>query len=174
MTKPGYRDVLRILGLIDAARGTELEFEVAGLSVRVIPAAPGTGTPPAGATVREGQAAASPAAEAPPAAPRARAGRARPGPRQRAPAAARCPAPMPARSPRPWPAPSMPPRPRGAAPFVTVGDRVRKGAQLGIVEVMKLFTPDHRALRRPWSLSILVENQQVVARGETLMLLGEG
>ncbi|RMH46717.1 MAG: acetyl-CoA carboxylase biotin carboxyl carrier protein subunit, partial [Alphaproteobacteria bacterium] len=61
----------------------------------------------------------------------------------------------------------------GAAPFVTVGDRVRKGAQLGIVEVMKLFTP----ITAPCDgvvLSILVENQQVVARGETLMLLGEG
>ncbi|MGH9043116.1 MAG: acetyl-CoA carboxylase biotin carboxyl carrier protein, partial [Acidimicrobiia bacterium] len=31
----------------------------------------------------------------------------------------------------------------GAAPFVEVGDRVEPGAQLCIVEVMKLMTPVH-------------------------------
>lgn len=58
----------------------------------------------------------------------------------------------------------------GAAPFVEVERAVRKGEQLGIVEVMKLFTPVlapcDGTLR-----AILVENEEFVESDQTLMVI---
>jgi acetyl-CoA carboxylase biotin carboxyl carrier protein len=58
----------------------------------------------------------------------------------------------------------------GQPPFATVGQVVRTGDQLGIVEVMKLFTP----ITAPVDgvvRAILVDNQQTVAKDEPLILL---
>lgn len=58
----------------------------------------------------------------------------------------------------------------GQPPFATVGQRVRAGDQLGIVEVMKLFTP----VAAPCDgtiLKILVSNEQLVAEDQVLMIL---
>jgi len=58
----------------------------------------------------------------------------------------------------------------GAAPFVEVGRSVRKGDQLGIVEVMKLFT----AIAAPCDgvvRSILVANEEFVQNEQTLMTI---
>lgn len=55
-------------------------------------------------------------------------------------------------------------------PFVEVGSEVKQGDQLGIIEVMKLFTP----ITAPCDgvvLSILVDNQQSVAKDAVLILL---
>lgn len=58
----------------------------------------------------------------------------------------------------------------GAAPFVEVDRKVRKGDQLGIVEVMKLFTaviaPCDGIVR-----SILIGNEQFVESDQTLMII---
>ncbi|OGA55619.1 MAG: hypothetical protein A3G81_20275 [Betaproteobacteria bacterium RIFCSPLOWO2_12_FULL_65_14] len=58
----------------------------------------------------------------------------------------------------------------GAAPFVEVERAVRKGEQLGVVEVMKLFTPVlapcDGTLR-----AILVENEEFVESDQTLMII---
>lgn len=59
----------------------------------------------------------------------------------------------------------------GQPPFATIGQRVREGDQLGIVEVMKLFTP----VTSPCDgtiLEILVSNEQVVDRDQVLMIVG--
>jgi acetyl-CoA carboxylase biotin carboxyl carrier protein len=59
----------------------------------------------------------------------------------------------------------------GRPPFVEVGSKVKQGDQLGIIEVMKLFT----SVTAPCDgvvVSILVENQQAVAKDEVLLLLG--
>jgi len=58
----------------------------------------------------------------------------------------------------------------GAAPFVEVGRTVRQGDQLGIVEVMKLFTP----VPAPCDgiiRAILVGNEQFVESDQTLMII---
>jgi acetyl-CoA carboxylase biotin carboxyl carrier protein len=58
----------------------------------------------------------------------------------------------------------------GKPPFVEIGQEVRKGDQLGIVEVMKLFTPI-TAEADGVVVAILVENQQTVAKDDVLMLV---
>lgn len=58
----------------------------------------------------------------------------------------------------------------GAAPFVEVDRAVRKGDQLGIVEVMKLFTP----VLSPCDgtiRAILVKNEEFVESDQTLMII---
>lgn len=58
----------------------------------------------------------------------------------------------------------------GAAPFVEMGSAVQKGGQLGIVEVMKLFTavlsPCDGTVR-----AILVGNEEFVLSDQTLMII---
>lgn len=61
----------------------------------------------------------------------------------------------------------------GAPPFVAVGQIVAKGDQLGVVEVMKLFT----AVEAPLNgvvRAILVENEQAVESDQTLILMEGG
>lgn len=58
----------------------------------------------------------------------------------------------------------------GAAPFVEVDRAVRKGDKLGIVEVMKLFTP----VLSPCDgtiRAILVRNEELVQSDQTLMII---
>lgn len=58
----------------------------------------------------------------------------------------------------------------GAVPFVEVDDAVRKGDQLGVVEVMKLFTP----VLSPCDgtvRAILVGNEEFVQSDQTLMII---
>ena len=58
----------------------------------------------------------------------------------------------------------------GAAPFAEVGGSVKKGDRLGIVEVMKLFTP----VFSPCDgivRAILIENQAFVQSDQTLMII---
>lgn len=58
----------------------------------------------------------------------------------------------------------------GRPPFAAVGQHIRKGDQVGIVEVMKLFTP----VLAPCDgtvLKILVANEQVVAKDQMLMVM---
>ncbi len=58
----------------------------------------------------------------------------------------------------------------GAPPFVSLGHEVSKGQQLGIVEVMKLFTP----VAAPCTgvlREILVENEAFVQNDQTIMVI---
>jgi len=164
-----YQDVLSILRLIDAAPFSDLDVEFGGTRLKVsrrfgaIIAGPG------------GHAASKEApdlARPPPTPP----GADRPGP---APASARATGPSVAteglveiKPPMAgtFYAASSP----GASPFVTVGQAVAKGDQLGVVEVMKLFT----AVNAPCDgvvRAILVENEQAVERDQTLILIdGDG
>ena len=59
----------------------------------------------------------------------------------------------------------------GAPPFVEVGDIVEPDTIICIVEVMKLMN-SIRAERRGRVVEILVENAQLVERGERLIILG--
>lgn len=61
----------------------------------------------------------------------------------------------------------------GKPAFVEIGQKVHKGDQLGIVEVMKLFTPV-MADAEGTIVAILVENQQTVAKDEVLMFVRAG
>ena len=61
----------------------------------------------------------------------------------------------------------------GKPAFVDIGQKVHKGDQLGIVEVMKLFTPV-MAEAEGTIVAILVENQQTVAKDEVLMFVRVG
>jgi acetyl-CoA carboxylase biotin carboxyl carrier protein len=58
----------------------------------------------------------------------------------------------------------------GAKPFVEIGDRVEKGQQVGIVEVMKLMTnikaPENGVIRE-----IRVKNEETVGMGQILMTI---
>lgn len=61
----------------------------------------------------------------------------------------------------------------GASPYVEVGRRVRKGDQVGSVEVMKLFTP----VTSPCDgtvQAILVTNEESVTRDQILMIIKAG
>lgn len=60
----------------------------------------------------------------------------------------------------------------GAAPFVAVGDTVRAGQQVGIVEVMKLMIPIE-ADRPGRVLDILKQNADPVEYDEPVILLAE-
>lgn len=59
----------------------------------------------------------------------------------------------------------------GAEPFVTEGDLVVAGQQVGIVEAMKLMVPVE-ADRTGWVLEVLVANGAPVEHGQPLLLLG--
>ncbi|MXO83244.1 acetyl-CoA carboxylase biotin carboxyl carrier protein [Altererythrobacter aestiaquae] len=59
----------------------------------------------------------------------------------------------------------------GAAPFVTVGDSVKEGDTLVIVEAMKVMNPI-AADKSGTIKSILVENAQPVEFGQPLVLIG--
>lgn len=61
----------------------------------------------------------------------------------------------------------------GADPFVKIGDRVKKGQTLCIIEAMKLFN-EIEAEADGVVADILVENAQPVEYGECLMLLQPG
>lgn len=58
----------------------------------------------------------------------------------------------------------------GADPFVTEGDPVRSGQQVGIVEAMKLMIPVTTA-REGRVVRFLIENGEAVEHGQALMVL---
>ena len=58
----------------------------------------------------------------------------------------------------------------GAAPFVTIGQVVRAGDQLGVVEVMKLFTAIHAPCDGTVRV-ILVGNEEFVQHDQILMVI---
>ena len=149
-----YQDVIRILDLVRASDGVDVDLAMGDLRLRV---------------VRRGSGRVDPPAAKPPVAP---------APADPAPAPAAAPV---AKAAAPDLAGATPvtapmggmfyatPAP-GKPPFVTVGQKVRRGEQLGIVEVMKLFTPI-TAEADGTGAAILVENQQTVERGAVLMLI---
>jgi len=161
-----YQDVLAILRLIDTGAFTNLEIEFEGTRLKV--------SRRIGGTPRIG-------AESPPARIEARS----PAPQAEVQAATSRPEVRPAKRDTAEDAPAIagglavkPPMEGtfyaapgpGAPPFVEVGQKVRKGDQLGIVEVMKLFTP----VSSPCDgtvRAILVKNEQVVTKDQTLMVL---
>lgn len=169
MTRPPipdltYQDVLAILRLIDTGAFTSLEIELEGTRLKVSRRAggiPRIETPPARIEARspapqaEGRAAASKHEVTP----------ARPEAAEEASAIQGGLAVKPPMEGTFYAAPGP-----GAPPFVEVGHQVRKGDQLGIVEVMKLFTP----VSSPCNgmvRAILVKNEQVVTKDQTLMVL---
>lgn len=158
-----YQDVIRILELIDRSDCIDLDLESGDLRLKVSRGNASSAPRPAAV------AAPAPAPAPTPA----------PAPASDAPAAPAAPAgagtvvqdhpgATPVRAPMggmfyATPAPGKP-------PFVTVGQEIRKGDQLGIVEVMKLFTPI-TAETDGIVVAIAVENQQTVAKDDVLMLI---
>lgn len=154
-----YQDILDILRLVDAAPFSDVEVEFAGTRVKVTrrgtgpAAAPTTAPAPVPAVVASPAPASAPTASSTPAktvttSPAADAVAVKP--------------PMAGTF---YAAPSP-----GAPPFVTVDRAVHKGDQLGIVEVMKLFTP----VPAPCDgtvRAILVANEEFVESDRTLMLI---
>ena len=59
----------------------------------------------------------------------------------------------------------------GANPYVKVGDRVKKGQVIGIIEAMKLMN-EVEASRDGEILEILVENEQLVEYGQGIVRIG--
>lgn len=59
----------------------------------------------------------------------------------------------------------------GKEPFVSVGDSVKKGQVVGIVEAMKLMN-EVESEYDGTVLEILVENEQVVEYGQPLVIIG--
>lgn len=162
-TMPGltYQDVLQILRLIDAAPGSSLDIDFEGTRLKVVRQTSATGAPPAAKALAPDAQNSAPAASeaAKPAAPVVH-----PSPD----AVDDIPGTVAVRPPMTgtFYAASSP----GAPPFVKVGDVVRKDDQLGIVEVMKLFT----AISAPVDgtvRAILVNNQELVEKDTTLMLI---
>lgn len=143
-----YQDVIRILDLVRAAEGVDVDLAMGDLRLRVVRRGSGRVDPPA----------AKPPVASAPAAPAPVAKAAAPDLAGATPVTA----PMGGMF-YATPAPGKP-------PFVTVGQQVRRGEQLGIVEVMKLFTPI-TAEADGTVAAILVENQQTVERGAVLMLI---
>ncbi len=159
-----YQDVLQILRLIDAAPGSSLDIEFEGTKLAVERWTGTAGPPPAETVVT-----ARPSS--PPATPDLAASPVAPAPVAPAPArpdADDFPDAVAVRPPMTgtFYAASSP----GAPPFVSVGDTVKEGDQVGIVEVMKLFTtisaPVDGTVR-----AILVGNQELVEKDATLMLI---
>ena len=171
-----YQDVLNILRLVETGSFSEFEIEFEGTKVKVTrPAADEA------ARAKTQKAAAAPGARKPeeteaPAAPAV-------APAKTQPKAA--PVSQPNSQPKSQPAPAVAngvdvkppmagtyycaPSP-GAAPYVAVDSRVKKGDQLGMVEVMKLFT----AVLAPCDgivRAILVANEQFVQGDQTLMII---
>lgn len=60
----------------------------------------------------------------------------------------------------------------GAAPFVTIGDRVTEGQQLGIIEAMKLLNPIE-ADRDGIIAKVLVTDGQSIVPGTPLFEIGD-
>lgn len=60
----------------------------------------------------------------------------------------------------------------GAEPFVRLGSRVKKGDQIGIVEVMKVMNSIKSSVEGVVK-EILVENEDMVEAGQTLMIVEE-
>lgn len=162
-----YQDVIRILTLIDRSGGVDFELEKGDLRLKVtrraVAGAPTPADPapapadpsPASADASSASASAGPF-PAPAAADPAAAVAAHPG-------AAAVKAPMGGMF---YAAPAP-----GKPAFVEVGQKVARGDQLGIVEVMKLFTPITAAADGIVA-AILVQDQQTVAKDDILMLVG--
>ncbi len=154
-----YQDVIRILHLVDSAASVDFELESGDLRLKVTRGAGAAGFVPAQSAVPTPRAEAS-TADATPAPAAASASHTA--------AVAEFPDAMPVKAPMggvfyATPAPGRP-------PFVEVGQEVQKGDQLGIVEVMKLFTPI-TAQTDGVVVAVLVDNQQTVAKDDVLMLL---
>jgi acetyl-CoA carboxylase biotin carboxyl carrier protein len=149
MSELSYQDVIRILNLIDNAGKVDFELTSCDLRLKVRRAAGEAATSASPSAVHE-----APDAPASAAAP---------------PTVIEFPDATPVTAPMggmfyATPAP-------GKSPFVVVGQQVRRGDQLGIVEVMKLFTPI-TAGADGIVVAIFVENQQTVAKDDLLILLG--
>ena len=159
-----YQDVLAILRLVDAGPFSTFEVAFGGTSLKVTrdagaqktstPDASDAGRPPAGGAPNPKASSSPPEAE-------------REAPEERAAAAAFAGAVeiRPPMSGTFYAAPSP-----GAPSYVAVGAEVRRGEQVGTVEVMKLFT----AITAPCDgivRAILVENEQVVDKDEPIMLV---
>lgn len=164
-----YQDVIRILTLIDRSGGVDFELEKGDLRLKV------TRRAVAGAPAPADPSPASASADASPASADASSASASADPFP-APAAA-----DPAAAVAAHPGATAVKAPMGgmfyAAPapgkpaFVEVGQKVARGDQLGIVEVMKLFTPITAAADGIVA-AILVQDQQTVAKDDILMLVG--
>lgn len=162
MSELSYSDVVRILGLIDRAEDVDIELQTGALSLKVTRAGAGA-APKAAAPVQPVTAAPEPAA-APAAAVAS-------GVADSAAKMAEFPDATPIRAPMSGmfyasPAPGKP-------AFVEVGQAVRAGDQLGIVEVMKLFTPLTSEMDGT-VVAVFVENQQTVNKDDVLMLISAG
>lgn len=150
-----YQDVIRILTLVDRSAGVDFELESGDFRLKVTRSVAAEASGPAQPTAAKPRPAPTPAAApAQATAPTA--------------AVAEFPDATPVKAPMggmfyATPAPGKP-------PFVAVGQQVRKGDQLGIVEVMKLFT-SITAETDGVIVAILVENQQSVAKDDVLMLV---
>lgn len=160
MSKVSYQDVVRILKLVEDSNGLDLDLTIDDLSIRVSRTVADTEqisrTSLSSAPPTRDDTTAAPASDVAetPAPPALKA--------SEFPNAKAVKAPMGGvfyASPSP-----------GTQPFVNTGDRVEKGQQLGIVEVMKLFTPI-LAEASGVVLAILVENQQTIAKDDTLVLI---
>lgn len=147
-----YSDVVRILGLIDRSEGLDIELCTGPFGVKVRRAGTGVTRPTAQV----------PAPAVPSAPPRTA---------ESATAQAVFPDAMAIAAPMAGvfyasPAPGKP-------PFVALGQQVIAGDQLGIIEVMKLFTA-LTATTDGIVVAVLVEDQQSVAKDEVLMLIDSG
>ena len=156
MSELSYSDVVRILGLIDRAEDVDIELQTGALSLKVKRAGAGA-APKAAAPVK-------PVAAAPAAAVAS-------GVADSAAKMAEFPDATPIRAPMSGmfyasPAPGKP-------AFVEVGQAVSAGDQLGIVEVMKLFTPLTSEMDGT-VVAVFVENQQTVNKDDVLMLISAG
>lgn len=168
MSEMTYQDVLNILRLIDSGQFEKLEVDYQGTRIKVSrrnaaaaqPVAMPRATAPAASTqaAPESPKAATPMAKAPAAPSQAKKAEILAGIKN----GAEVKAPMTGTF---YAAPSP-----GAAPFVETGQAVKQGDQVGIVEVMKLFT----AVTAPVAgtvRAILVENQEVVESDQTLIVI---
>ena len=141
--------VRSLAALLDETHLTEIEYEAAGLRIRVARNAHGTGYPAplplAAAPAAASAVAAAPAEDDPAAHPGA------------------------VKSPMVGVA-YLSPEP-GAPRFVGIGDAVAEGQTLMLIEAMKTFNPI-RATRGGKVLRILVEDGQPVEFGEPLFVIG--
>lgn len=162
MSDPTYRDVLSILRLIDAAPFSNIEIEFEGTRLKICRAA----TPALAGTAPQALHHELPS----PVTPKAELSKSK--------AMLTSPSAVPQPTEIPDGTPVKPPMEGtfyaspspGAAPYVRVGCYVRKGDQLGSIEIMKLFTP----IASPCDgtiQAILVANEQVVAKDQTLMVI---
>lgn len=164
-----YQDVLDILRLIDSGSFSDIQIEFEGTKVKVTrPAGAAPATAPAPSAPQKAEAPSAPRGEAPKVAakavPKKSSGSERP-PQQRpvdVPNGVDVKPPMAGTF---YSAPSP-----GAKPYVEVNRAVKKGDQLGIVEVMKLFTP----VLAPCDgtvRAILVGNEEFVQSDQALMII---